>query len=598
MTSPLAGVTLGIVDSWDAAVEFMAWLSRGNRDRLAVDTETTGLRLNNGDRARLVQVGWIDGAWSIPWHNYRGLFEEVVRRFTGRYVMHNAKFDWTALANEGSEVTIPRHRIDDTAIMSHLAEPNLSRALKPQASRHVDAAAAGASRLLDAAMAEAGWTWGTVPWWFEPYWQYAALDTVLTAFLDEHHRPTIEAQCPSAYDLELAVQWVILDMERRGVHVDRDFARDAEKRFLDEANELSRSVKSEFDCSIGSIPQLVQRFQEDGVELWQRTEKGAFQLTAEVLRGLDHPLAPMVLRYRRLGKLASTYLRHFAEDADANDLLHPSINTLGARTGRMSMDTPNLQNLPRRSDSNPDANTVRNAITSRYGDDGGTLLMCDFDQIEMRMLAHMSGDAGLRAAFASPNDFFVELAQAIYRDPHLIKSDPRRSLTKNVGYAQIYGAGLAKLALTAGVSIDQVEVVKQRFDQLYPSVKRFQRQVEDRAWARSRAGGEPYVLSPVTGRHHVADRGKVYALVNYLIQGTAAEIFKQAILRLDAAGFGEYMMIPVHDEIVLDVPADVRDDAVKALRETMNDFETFRVPITASVAAGVRWGEKQEVSDG
>jgi DNA polymerase-1 len=102
----------------------------------------------------------------------------------------------------------------------------------------------------------------------------------------------------------------------------------------------------------------------------------------------------------------------------------------------------------------------------------------------------------------------------------------------------------------------------------------------------------------VTGRHHVADRGKVYALVNYLIQGTAAEVFKQALLRLDAAGFGQYMMIPVHDEIVLDVPADARDNAVVALRETMNDFETFRVPITASVAAGVRWGEKQEVSDG
>jgi len=597
MTGRLDNVTLGVVDCWDAAVDFMNWLSKGQRDRLAVDTETTGLALNNGDHVRLVQVGWTDGAWSIPWHNYRGLFEEVVRRFTGRYVTHNAKFDWTALANEGPEVTLPRYRVDDTAIMSHLLEPNLSRALKPQAARHVDAAAAGASRLLDAAMNAAGWSWGTVPWWFEPYWQYGALDTVLTAFLDEHHRPLVQAECPAAYDLELAVQWVIMDMERRGVHVDRALANQTFGRFQGEAAEIEMKAKAEFGCSTGSIQQLVRRFQEDGVELWQRTEKGAFQLTAEVLRGIDHPLAPMVLRRRGLLKLASTYLSHFAEDADADDLLHPSINTLGARTGRMSMDTPNLQNLPRRSESNPDVNAVRNAVTSRYGDDGGTLLMCDFDQIEMRMLAHMSGDAGLRAAFASPNDFFVELAQAIYRDPHLVKSDPRRSLTKNVGYAQIYGAGLAKLAATAGVSIDQVEVVKQRFDQLYPSVKRFQRQVEDRAWARSRAGGEPYVLSPVTGRHHVADRGKVYALVNYLIQGTAAEVFKQALLRLDAAGFGQYMMIPVHDEIVLDVPADARDNAVAALRETMNDFETFRVPITASVAAGVRWGEKQEVQE-
>lgn len=593
--SKLAGVTLGVVDSWDSAVDFMNWLSSGQRTHLAVDTETTGLALNNGDRIRMVQVGWTDAGWAIPWHTYRGLFEEVLRRFTGRYVQHNAKFDQTATGNQGPEVTMPRHRVDDTAILAHLVEPHMPRALKSQAGRHVDPAAAGASRLLDEAMHNAGWTWGTVPVIFGPYWQYGALDPVFNAFLFEHHKPIVDARCPQAYDLELAIQWIAMDMERRGVHVDRDFARHTEKRFLDEAGFLKKQVEEEFGCSIGSIPQLVKRFQDDGVELWARTEKGAFQLTAEVLRSLSHPLAPMVLRYRRLGKLASTYLRHFAEDADADDLMHPSINTLGARTGRMSMDSPNLQNLPRRSESNVEANTVRNVITTRYDD--GTLLMCDFDQIEMRLLAHLSGDAGLRAAFDGPDDFFVTLAREIYRDPALAKSDPRRSVTKNVGYAQIYGAGLVKLAATAGVPVDQVEVVKQRFNQLYPGVRRFQKQVEDRAWARSREAGEPYVMSPITGRHHVADRGKVYALVNYLIQGTAAEVFKLALLRLDAAGFGDFMTVPVHDEIVLDVPAEVRDDAIQALRETMNDAEGFRVPITASVAAGVRWGEKKEVEE-
>lgn len=591
----LGDVRLGVVDDWDSAVEFMNWLGERGHERLAVDTETEGLAQHGRDRVRMIQVGALDAGWAIPIHLYGGLWAEVLRRYTGRYVLQNAKFDITMLAKEPKEFHLPVHRCDDIRIMSHILEPTYSTALKSQAARHIDPVAAAAQQQLAAAMDAAGWTWATVPWNFPPYWQYGALDTVLTAHVDAHHRPLVEAQAPKAYDLELAVQWVIMRMEAYGVHVDRAFAEKTHIDFVNRCREIEAICLEEWNVAPGSDVAVIERLQADGVGFTKRTPGGRFALDKEVLEHCMHPLAQLVLERRRKLKLASTYLRHFWHDAGDDGLLHPSINTLGARTSRMSMEKPNLQNLPRRSEENVPGNTVRDCITTRY-DDGGTLLMCDFDQIEMRLLAHLSQDPGLREAFLGPNDFFVELARAIYRDPTMVKKDPRRAVTKNVGYAQIYGAGVAKLALTAGVPEAQVRVVKDRFNELYPNVSLFQREVERRAWQRQRTEGQPYALSPLTGRRHYADENKVYALVNYLIQGTAAEYFKTALLRLDAAGLGPYMVVPVHDEIVLDVPSDRVNDAIEALRDGMNDDTTFGVPISASVSRGVRWGSKEEIT--
>jgi DNA polymerase-1 len=588
----LENVELHLIDSFDEAQEFWRWLSRGQRTHVAIDTETTGLVIGQ-DHVRLSQVGWTDAGWAIPQHRWSGLLEDLVARFDGRFVMHNAKFDFGHLNEDG--ITIPTHKIDDTRIMSHILEPNMSTALKSQSARHVDAQAAAAqAELNDAIGKKGGWTWGTVPITFAPYWQYGALDPVLTAHLFEHHWPLVQAEAPDAYELENAVQWVIERMERYGAHIDTNYARNAHDTFMHDCVNIDKWCKETYGFTAGQNQQIIKQLQEEGHVFSKATAAGAVSLDKEVLGGIDHPLAQAVMRRRQRQKLASTYLKHFIEEVDEDNLIHPSINTLGARTSRMSMERPNLQNLPRRSEHNKDAETIRNCFDTRFGPDG-KLLFCDFDQIEMRLLAHFSQDAGLIKAFHSENDFFVELARAIFIDPDLQKSDPRRSVTKNVGYAQVYGAGIQKMAQTAGVPVDQVRVVKQRFDSLYAGVHRFQQAVERVAWQRQRDEGVPYARSIVTGRRHVADSNKIYALVNYLIQGTAAEVFKKALLKLDSAGLGAYMVVPVHDEIMLDVPRDAYDDTVVALRDNMNDSTSFAVPITASVASGYRWGAKEDV---
>lgn len=595
---PLGNVQLHLVDSFDEAWEFSRWLE--GRDWLAADTETTGLIIGQ-DRVRLIQVGGLDAGWAIPLERWGGLFEDlVVRRFCAspqhKIYMHNAKFDAGMLSHH--HIHIPRNIIHDTRVMSHILEPNMSTALKNQAARHIDQAAAVGQTQLDSAMKTSGWTWETVPVTFDPYWQYAALDTVLTAHLAMRHEPLVLADAPDAYDTELAYTWVTERMERYGAFVDVDYARQKFNAFTHYVDEADEWVRTNFKVKSGSNAAIIKILQDAGFEFDKKTASGALSLDKNVLGHIDHPLAQTILQRRQLQKLASTYLYHFINEIDEHGRIHPSINTLGTRTSRCSMERPNLQNLPRRSEENKASITVRNCFRSRYHESGGTMLMCDFDQIEMRGMAVLSRDSGLIAAFHSPDDFFINLARMIFNDPNLSeKKDPRRQITKNAGYATIYGAGVAKSAATAGVSEDQMRAVRKRWDELYPGTKRLAQEIERVAWERQRSEGVPYVRCPLTGRRQVGDHNKIYALVNYLIQGWAAALFKKKQIALDAAGLGEYMVIPVHDEIVLDCPVDVVRDAVDTLHKVMNDYDTFAVPISASVSYGERWGEKRDWVD-
>lgn len=610
----LSDVELHLVESVDEALALKRWLGeRREVEAISVDIETTGLSVER-DRVRMIQFGDLRHGWAIPRDDWLGVAREVVRDYRGRFIGHNVvQFDAPILSRDCG-IDLPPERTDCTRMMSHVLEPHLSTALKSQASRHVDTVAAGAQRTLDEAIgAGGGWTWETIPVTHPAYWTYAALDTVLTAHLERHHRPLIDLDAPRAYELELAVSWPLARMRRYGARVDVDYSRQRMASFDRFVEEAAHWVKTTYGVSPGSNQSVIGILEREGLTFDKLTTNGAKSLDAEVLRGVDHPLARTILQRRRLQKLSSTYLRHFIKDVDADALLHPSINVVGARTSRMSMAEPNLQNLPRRSESNPAADAIRDAIVSRYVIEAlgsaalrdpvtydplehGALLMCDFDQIEMRLLAHMADDSGLIDAFHSDGDFFVNLARRIFSDPTLEKRDPRRQLTKNTGYAKIYGAGVAKMALTAGVPEPVMASVNAEFDKLFPGARNFQRRIDALAWERAAAEGVAYVRSPLTRRRHVADRGKVYALVNYLIQGTAAEVLKMKILDADAAGLGDWLVVPVHDELVMDVPAEHVREAANTLLRVMTDATGFRVPITASVSYGASWGTKREWS--
>jgi len=589
----LEGVNLHLIDSVAEASELMTWLGeRGHEDSIGCDTETTGLNTRT-DKLRMVQVGDEMTGWSIPWERWGGVFEELVRKWDGDYDFHNAIFDTDFLDREG--VVIPRSKIHDTRPMFHILEPTYSTALKNLSARYIDARAAGMQQALDTAIgSRGGWTWASVPVTFGAYWQYAALDPVLTKRLKQEAWPRLVSDdVMVAYELERAVQWIIQRMQRNGVHVDANFARTKFEQFTHYCDKVEAWCKNTYNVSPGSNQAVIEVLKRDGVEFTKRTKGGALSLDSDVLESIQHPLAEAVLQRRQLQKIASTYLLHMFTQHDADDLLHPSINPLGARTSRMSMSDPNLQNLPRISEAKPAATTVRTGFTTRYRESGGLMMFCDFDQIEMRGLAHLCQDKGMKDAFLSAGDFFVNLARQVFRDDTIEKKDARRQITKNVGYGKIYGAGIAKLALTAGVSEEQAAAAMHAFDASFPMVRSFQNLVQRTALDRKSSEGVGYVRSPLTRRRHPSDDGKEYALVNYLIQGLAAEMFKMKLLELDAAGLGEWMCLPVHDEVILDVPAEHIRDAAHALQQVMNDEKLLSVPITASVSVGESWGQKR-----
>lgn len=598
MTSPLDDVKLHYVESFDDVRAYVEWFEQLDYDEpIAVDTETTGFKWHGDDHVRMVQVGNLEHGWAMRWDRFSGLFEATVAVHEGPIDLMNAKFDYAFLRKAG--IKLKQELIRDVGVMSYVLEPHMSRALKNQAKRHIDPRAGALQWKLDEAIGgHSKWTWATIPHNLPIYWQYAAMDPVLTAHIRAHHWPIVQERSPDAYAIENSFQWVALKAETYGVRIDVPYADEHYRKFTAYCDEVERWCQREYGLKPGSNQAVVEKLINLGYGEHEyfsaKTEKGAIALDAGVLEVIDHPLAIAVLKRRQLQKIASTYLKFYVGHVDGDSLIHPSINTVGALTGRMSVSEPNLQNLPVRG-TNPAHKVVRNCVVARPGH---TLIMVDFDQIEMRGLAIDSGDAGLIAAFLSDEDFFVAVARQVYDDPSLVKSDPRRQPVKNGMYARIYGAGIAKQAATAGVSVDQMRFVNTSLNQRFPGIEPYARGVIDEAIRNGRAENSlAFTTCPLTGQRHYADRGKEYALVNYRIQGWGAKLLKHKALELDAAGLGDYIIAFIHDEVILDVPNELVRDAIRTIQKIMNDTTMFPVPITASVSTGQRWGEKKEWSE-
>jgi len=298
-------------------------------------------------------------------------------------------------------------------------------------------------------------------------------------------------------------------------------------------------------------------------------------------------LADIVLQQRKADKLANTYFSNFLSE-NVDGFVHPSVKTLGARTSRMSIQNPALQTLPKGDD------VVRRAFLPK--DEDHVIITSDLDQVEFRMFASLSSDGNLinlfRRSDETGSDPFTEIGREIYGDPTMKKSDKRRALIKGTVYGRLYGAGVAKQALTAGVAEPQMRAVSDAFDNRYPGMADFQRKVEDAGMRRLRTEGQGYI-NTWTGRRLPCDEDRVYTLVNYLIQGGAAEVFKANLVKLDQADLTELLIVPVHDEIVLNAPRKDAAEVKELVRQCMTTTEGWSVPLTAGVDGPLEtWGDK------
>jgi DNA polymerase-1 len=605
VTNGLGNVKLHLVDSAEKAQQFISWLSEKRpHNAIAIDTETGELPGGKREHAlspwhgklRLVQVGDGMTGWSIPWDEWGGVFYEAMSKFDGPIVCHNIAFEarWFDIQ---SRWKIPWERAHDTMIMAHIINPLGSGALKPLSALYVDGKAVAMQESLDQGLIENGWTWGTVPTNYEPYWVYGALDTVLTMRLWEQFYQKCGPQGPynRAYELEMATRKIVTRMELNGARIDLDYS----KKKFDELIQYSDSVKSWASStyngvSITSNIQLVRLLEGLGADITETTPSGAKSASKDQLQLLMingnsdvKNLAENVLKQRKADKLANTYFSNFIEKS-IDGLVHPSVKTLGARTSRMSITDPALQTLPKGDD------TVRTAFIPREEDN--VIITSDLDQVEFRMFASLSEDENLISLFhkadATGSDPFTEIGRQVYQEPDMQKSDKRRNLIKGVVYGRLYGAGVAKQALTAGVPEAQMRSVSDSFDANYPGMSIFQKQVDHIGQTRFRNEGQGYVHT-WTGRRLPCDEDRTYTLVNYLIQGGAAEVFKSNLVKLDQADLTDYLIVPVHDEIVLEAPRKDAEEIKQLVRQCMTTTEGWAVPLTADVDGPLEnWGQK------
>lgn len=569
---------LHLLESLEEVEAFFGFLGRP-RPLLGVDIETTGLSLAR-DRIRLVQFGDEHEAWAIPWDEWRGVIRRAFAVYDRPIVLQHAKFDAGFLQREG--IPFPWDRTHDTKVMLFLHDSLGPQGLKPAAALHVDPAARAGEKEMKAAMLKHRWGYDTIPIDFAPYWGYACIDTILTVRLALKLWPQVQ-YARAAYDLEMACQRVLCDMEMRGVRLDVPYVRDQREGLASELGELLHGLEAD-GVNPSSPATIVAALQARGIELTKRTASGgAFAVDDDVLSALDDQVARDVLRARYAQKMLSAYFDTFLK-YEADGRLYPHMNQLQARTGRMSVTDPALQTLPRTS-------SVRDAIIP--GDDN-LLVLADYDTQELRVAAHYAGDPVMIAALTSGQDMHMDAARRVF-GPNAGK--PERSKMKNGLYARTYGAGAPKLAETLGIPVVEARELAEAIGREYPAIDRTMMRVTEAVRRRADEDGrETGYVSLIDGRRLRVKKDKAYVGLNALIQGSCAVVLKQALVNLDAAGLGHTLALPVHDEVVFDVPRDEVDDALPVIRECM-ERDDLRVPLTVGTKVVERWGDAYRTED-
>ncbi|MGY1440190.1 DNA polymerase [Streptomyces reniochalinae] len=279
-----------------------------------------------------------------------------------------------------------------------------------------------------------------------------------------------------------------------------------------------------------------------------------------------------MLRSKRAGKWRTAYADTFLETVDESGRIHPFINSMQARTGRMSITRPALQTLPS-SDQ-----MVRRALLA---EEGHVMVSTDFAAVEMRVLAALADVKRMKEAISTGQDLHDFTARLVFGEGF---TKAHRKLCKGVGFGKVYGGGSATIARQTGAPMDDVQRAIAAYDRVYPEIKR-----ASARWQRE-AYQSGMVHVSATGRRLPLDRDRTYAVVNYACQSAARDVLGQSMLNMEEAGLLDYMRLPIHDEVLCSVPANEAADIAREIERCMT-FDLFGVPIEAEAEIGKRsWG--------
>ena len=431
--------------------------------------------------------------------------------------------------------------------------------------------------------------------------EYAAEDADVTLCLHRALWPKIES-IPALRrlyeEIEQPLVPVLERMEHRGVLVDRELLRAQSAKFAAQLQDLLQQARREagHDINVDSPKQLQQvLFEKLGLPVLRKTPTGQPSTAEDVLEELaaSYALPRIVLDYRGLAKLKSTYTDKLPEQINPRTgRIHTSYHQAVAQTGRLSSTDPNLQNIPIR---RAEGRRIRQAFIAPPG---YVLLAADYSQIELRIMAHLSGDEGLLAAFAEDRDVHQATAAEVFGLPLADVTADQRRAAKTINFGLIYGMSPFGLARQLGIERSAAQSYVERYFQRYPGVRRFmddtRKQAREKSYVETVYGRRLYLPDIRSGNAQIRQYAERSA-INAPMQGTAADIIKRAMIAVEAWCTREdapaRLIMQVHDELVLEVRSDAVEPVAEAVRERMTSAAELRVPLRVDVGTGANWDE-------
>ena len=589
--------------------EFELWLARLQASNLfAFDTETTSLNymkaevvgvsfsVNSGEAAYVPFTHAYPGApkqldrdWAL--NKLKPLLEDSKRAKVGQ----NLKYDASVLANHGIVLEGIKY---DTMLQSYVLDSTGTRhdmdslALKyldHKTTHFEDIAGKGVKQL----------TFDQIP--LEVAGPYAAEDADITMRLHEVFWPKIEKEKKLIRlfnEIELPLVPVLSRIERKGALLDIDLlaeqSRDLEKRILELEKEAHEIAGQAFN--LGSPKQLGEiLFEKLDLPVVKKTPKGAPSTAEDVLveLALDYPLPKLLLEHRSLSKLKSTYTDKLPMMvSEVSGRVHTSYHQAVTATGRLSSSEPNLQNIPIRTE---EGRRIRKAFIAPSG---FALVAADYSQIELRIMAHLSKDAGLLSAFNEDRDVHTATAAEVFEVDQDAVSGEQRRKAKAINFGLIYGMSAFGLAKQLGLGRNQAQEYIDRYFARYPGVKDYMdatREVAHEQGFVETLFGRRLYLPEINARNKMRQQAAERTAINAPMQGTAADIIKKAMLNVDRWLLNEdvdaSIIMQVHDELVLEVNESILESLIVEVNALMSDAASLDVPLVVDVGFGENWDE-------
>jgi len=584
------------------------WLEKiAGAELVSLDTETTSL---DPLRARLVGISFAIEAGHAAYlplaHRYAGAPEQLDLAATLAQLRpwledarspklgQHLKYDTHVFANHGIDLAGIAH---DTLLQSYVLESHQSHDMDSLAMRHLgvqtityeDVAGKGAGQI----------GFDQVP--VERAAEYAAEDADITLQLHQTLYPEIERDAKLLHvyrDIELPVMRVLYVMERHGVLLDVKLLEQLSHEFGAKMAEIERKAHEQAEQPFNlNSPKQIQEilFTQQGLKPVRKTPSGAPSTDEEALELLafDHPLPKLLLEYRGLAKLKSTYTDKLPRMIDPDTgRVHTNYAQAVAVTGRLASNDPNLQNIPIRTE---EGRRIRAAFIAPPG---GRIVSADYSQIELRIMAHLSQDKGLRDAFAAGHDIHRATAAEIFNvDPAQVSAEQRR-YAKVINFGLIYGMSVFGLASQLGIERAAAQQYMDRYFARYPGVADYMRMTRERARAQGYVEtvfGRRLWLPEIRGGNGARRQGAERAAINAPMQGTAADLIKLAMIAvqrwIESEKLATKLIMQVHDELVLEVPDNEVEKVRQQLPGLMCNVAQLAVPLVVDVGVGPNWDQ-------